>query len=73
VALDGDGRAIDGSVESSSGYEALDRAALTAVRRATWSVRPGVVADRAATNAIVRVPIDFRLDAAGMGSAIGDR
>ncbi len=65
VALDAAGRPIDGTVETPSGYAALDRAALSAVNRATWSVRPGTPLVNATTNAIVRVPIDFRLEPGG--------
>lgn len=62
VALDAAGRANDAAVELSSGHAALDRAALNAVRRATWSVRPGATLADATTNARVHVPIDFRLE-----------
>jgi protein TonB len=63
VTLQLDGRVTDARVETSSGFAALDRAALTAVRGAAWRVRQAPESQAAAvTNVIVRVPVAFRLE-----------
>lgn len=53
VLLDGQGRVMETRVQSSSGYSALDRSALSAVGK--WVFRPG-------TPSSLLVPIVFRLE-----------
>jgi protein TonB len=58
VLVNADGTVAEATVEVSSGFPRLDRAALEAVRR--WTFVPGTRAGTA-TPMRVRVPVDFVL------------
>jgi TonB family protein len=53
VRLDGQGQVLEASVQSSSGYPALDRSAMAAVVK--WEFRPGAPL-------LLLVPVIFRLE-----------
>ena len=58
LRVDAEGRVAEVSLAASSGYRALDRAALEAARR--WRFRPAVREGRP-VESTVRAPITFRL------------
>ncbi len=62
VRVSPDGRVLDASVEQSSGYRVLDRAALEAVRG--WRFRPAVRGGEPVASEVV-VPVRFSLNRSG--------
>jgi len=59
VLVSTSGRALEASVENSSGYTLLDRSALKAVRR--WKFHPGKRGDIAVKSEVL-VPVIFRME-----------
>lgn len=60
VLVNADGRARAALVQLSSGHQVLDEAAVSNARQ--WRFNPAMTDDGSSVPAVVRVPVDFRID-----------